>query len=89
MQYRSGERNTFTDTLTRLPLQEEINSLEIVQPYIDFDENFSDIQTLEELPIDEILPTISSAQQTDAFCEPIIKTLKPTIFQKIQQTLLA
>ena len=72
MQYRSGEQNTFADALTRLPLQEEINSLEIAQPYIDFDKDFSDIQTLEELPIDETLPTISSAQQTNFFCEPII-----------------
>ena len=75
MQYRSGEQNTFADALTRLPLQEEINSLEIAQPYIvDFDEDFSDIQTLEELPVDEILPTISSAQQTDFFCEPLSNT---------------
>ena len=53
-----------------------ILQVEIVHPYIDFDEIFSDIQTLEELPIDEILSTISSAQQTDFFCEPIYQILK-------------
>ena len=66
VQFRTGAQNTFAIALSRLLLEEEINSLKFVHPCVEFDDDFSGIQTLEELPVDEILSAASQAQQSDA-----------------------
>ena len=38
-------------------------SLEAAKPSLDFDEDFSDICLLEEIPIEDILPTILMAEE--------------------------
>ena len=43
VKYQSGKLNTFADALYRLPIKEGINSLQPVEPILDFDKDFSDI----------------------------------------------
>ena len=54
VKYRSGNLNTFADALSRLPVEEQPNVLQTIQPILDFDEDFSDICLLEEIPIEDI-----------------------------------
>ena len=76
VQYRSGAQNTIADALSRLPLEEDIGSLEILTPSLQFDIDISDINSLEEVIIEDIIPKIASEQQLDKFCRPIIDYLK-------------
>ena len=53
--------------LSRLPQDEEPSTIEINSPILNFDENISDIMSLEEIQIDNILEKNSEAQQSDPF----------------------
>ena len=68
VQYRSGAQNTFADALSRLPLEEDTGSLEILSPSLQFDIDISDINSLEEVIIEDIIPKIASEQKLDNFC---------------------
>ena len=76
IEYRSGAQNTFTNALSQLPLEEDMGSLEIMSPTLQFDIDISDIISLEEVTIVDIILKIASEQQHDNFCRPIIDYFK-------------
>ena len=55
VKYRSGDKNTFADTLSWLPVEGETDCLQLIDPILNFDENISDICVLEQTPTEEIL----------------------------------
>ena len=87
VKYRSGNLNTFADALSRLPVEEQLNSLQTIEPILDFDEDFSDICSLEEIPIEDILPKIAEEQLTDPFCRPIREYLEHNILPEDSKTI--
>ena len=86
VKYRSGNLNTFADALSRLPV-EQSNSLQTIEPILDFDEDFSDICSLEEIPIEDILPKIAEEQLRDPFCRPICEYLEHNILPEDSKTI--
>ena len=87
VKYRSGNLNTFADALSRLPVEEQPNSLQTIEPILDFDEDFSDICSLEEIPIEDILPKIAEEQLSDPFCRPIREYLEHNILPQDSKTI--
>ena len=81
--------NTFADALSRLPVEQQINSLQTVEPILDFDEDFSDICSLEEIPIEDILLKIAEEQLIHPFCCPIRKNLEHSIFPEEPKTIVS
>ena len=69
VKYRSGDQNTFEDALSRLPVEEEINCLQLIDPVLNFDKNISDICVLKQTPTEEILQKLQSEQHADE-CSP-------------------
>ena len=66
----------FADALSRLPVEGEINYLQLIDPILNFDKNTSDICVLEQTPIEEILQKLQSEQHADEFCKPILEYLQ-------------
>ena len=87
VKYTSGNLNTFADALSRLPVEEQPNSLQTIETILDFDENFSHICCLEEIPIEDILPKIAEEQLSDPFCRPIREYLEHNILPEDSKTI--
>ena len=61
----------FADALSWLPVEGEINCLQLIDPIRNFDEDISDICILEQTPI---LQKLQSEQHTDEFCKPVLES---------------
>ena len=90
VKYRSRDKNTFADALSRLPVEGEINCLQLIDPILNFDKNISDvcILAIEQIPTEEILQKLQSEQHAGEFVNQFWNIYNTILFQMNPNKLL-